>query len=98
MVRGVYRTNILPEENFISLLERILFAPSEDDIKSVKEKLQSLYTEDIQKFAKTNIAALIKRKATKTTDITGTIRSYFIEADNSTIAEIKNMLDGGALA
>ena len=98
MVRGVYCTSVLPEDAFVDCLEKTLYAPDDKKIKAIKSRLQKLYTSNLAKYAKTNVAALIRRSATNNTDIVGTIRNYFVKVDEETVKEIEKMVKGGSLA
>ena len=98
MVRGVYCTSVLPEDDFVDCLEKTLYAPNDEEIKTIKSRLQKLYTSDLAKYAKNNVAALIRRSVTNKTNIVGTIRNYFVKVDEETVKEIEKMVKGGSLA
>ena len=98
MVRGVYCTSVLPDDDFVDCLEKTLYAPDDKEIKAIKSMLQKLYDRDLATYAKNNIAALIRRSATNNTDIVGTIRNYFVKVDEETVKEIEKMLKGGSRA
>lgn len=98
MVRGVYCTKILPNDEFVELLETSLYSPSCEKIKAIKMALQGLYSRDLAKYAKLNVAALVRRSIKNNTDILGTVREYFIGASNDTISEIEKILKGGQFA
>lgn len=97
MVRGGYRTNYLPNDEFIALLEQTLYAPSREKIIKLKDFLRLLYTRDISRYAKNNVAALVKRSLKKNTDIAGTIRGYFVDVSDDVVCEIEKMVRGGQL-
>ena len=98
MVRGVYCSSVLPNDEFVELLEKALYIPSLEKIKKIKETMQSLYTRDLAKYAKANVAALVKRSMKNNTDIPGTVREYFIVVSDNTISEIEKKLKGGQFA
>lgn len=98
MVRGVYCSRILPNDEFVDLLEKALYSPSLEKIKQIKETMQSLYTRDLAKYAKSNVAALVKRLMKNNTDIPGTVREYYIVVSDNTVGEIEKMLKGGQFA
>lgn len=98
MVRGVYCTNILPNDKFVKLLETTLYAPSYEKIREIKRTLQGLYARDLAKYAKRNVAALVSRSMKNNTDIPCTVRKYFIGASNDTVSEIEKILKGGQFA
>lgn len=98
MVRGIYCTSVLPDDDFVKLLEKILYAPNDNDFKDIKGKLQELYAKDLPKYAKTNVAALIRRTVSKDTDIEGTIRRYFVHVSDQTVEDIGKIVKGGTLA
>lgn len=98
MVRGVYCSRVLPNDEFVDLLEKALYSPSLKKIKQIKETMQSLYTRDLAKYAKSNVAALVKRSMKNNTDIPGTVREYYIVVSDNTVGEIEKMLRGGQFA
>ncbi len=95
MVRGVYCSRVLPNNDFVNLLETALYSPSCEKVRKIKEAMQVLYSRDLAKYAKANVAALVKRSMKNNTDISGTIREYFIAVSNSTVGEIEKILKGG---
>ena len=54
-----------------------------------------MYSSDIAKYAKVNIAALVKRKLTQSTDIPGSIRKYYLDVSNETVQDIEQIMKGG---
>lgn len=95
MVRGIYRTKYLPDNGFVSLLEKTLYAPTKEKIVQMKSLMQDLYTGDLVKYAKTNVAALIRRTRKNNTDVAGTVREYFINASDEVVCEIEKIVKGG---
>lgn len=95
MSRGVYCAKTLPDDAFVTLLEKTFYAPSHEKIKEVKEHLQNLYAKDLSSYAKRKVTALITCSMNRNTDIPGTIRNYFIVVSDSTSSEIENMIKGG---
>lgn len=95
MSRGVYCAKTLPDDAFVTLLEKTFYAPSHEKIKEVKEHLQNLYAKDVSSYAKRKVTALITCSMNRNTDIPGTIRNYFIVVSDSTSSEIENMIKGG---
>lgn len=95
MVRGVYCTKQLPNDEFVSLLEQTLYSPSREKILRIKKVLQILYTKDIAKYAKNNVVALIRRTLNKNTDVTGTVRQYFIDVSDEVVYDIEKLVKGG---
>jgi len=95
MVRGVYCTSVLPDDNFISKLTAFLYSPTSDNAQILKEMLGTLYSSDIVKYAKVNIAALVKRIMTSSTDIPGSIRRYFLDVSSETVKDIEQIMKGG---
>ena len=57
--------------------------------------LQLLYAKDLAKYAKSNIAALVQRVLQKNTDVTGTLRGYFVAVSDATVMELEKMVKGG---
>lgn len=95
MVRGVYCTKHLPNDEFVSLLEKTLYSPSREKIVSIKSMLQSLYSKDTAKYAKNNVAALVRRTLKKNTDVAETVRQYFIDVSDEVVYEIEKAVKGG---
>lgn len=94
MVRGVYCVSVLPENKFVELLEKSLYAPASDDIEKLKNHLRNMYSRDLDKYAETNVAALIKRSLTENTDIEGTVREYFYNIPESIVDKISEIMKG----
>lgn len=95
MVRGVYRAEALPGNDFVELLEQTLYAPTVDKVEALKSMMQSLYVKDLDKYAKNNVAALVRRILKKNTDVIGTIHEYFIEVSDDTVVTLEKMVKGG---
>ena len=95
MIRGVYRVKVLPNNDFVELLEQTLYAPTDAKVEELKIMLRSLYAKDLARYAKSNIAALVRRVLKKNTDVTGTLREYFIAVSDATVMELENMVKGG---
>lgn len=98
MLKGVYCTKNLPDDKFIQLLEKLFYYPDYQKVKRIKILLQGLYASDLAKYAKINVAALVRRSMKSNTDVPNTIREYFIDASNATVSEIENLLKGGKFA
>jgi hypothetical protein len=88
VVRGVYRAEQLPSNDFVSDLKCALEIPSIDEIRKIKVSFTELYKQDISRFAKRNVYELINRSLKANTDIHGTISEYFAQVSESTINEI----------
>lgn len=71
MVRGVYCSQKLPNDEFMNLLENTLYSPSYEKIKTIKTELKNLYERNLAKYAKLNIVALVKQSLKNNTDIPG---------------------------
>ena len=97
MVRGVYCSRALPNNEFVVVLEESLYYPSREKIKKLKEMMRSLYARDLAKYAKVNVAALVKRSIKNNIDVPGTVREYFIVVSDNTVDEIEKILKGGRL-
>ena len=95
MVRGVYRTQALPNDELVALLKQTLYSPSKEKINRIKKNLQLLYTRNTANYAKLNIAVLVKRSLQQNTDIMKTIQEYFIDASDKTIHEIEELVRRG---
>ena len=89
-----HTTNKLPTDNFISTLMQYLYAPADDGTKNIKNMLNELYSTDIIKFAKVNVAALIGRKLTSMIDIPGSIHTYFLDVSEETVKDVEKILKG----
>lgn len=95
MVKGVYCAKVLPDNDFVEFLEQTLYAPTEDKVKKLKIMMQPLYAKDLDKYAKSNIVALVRRSLKKNTDVTATIREYFIDVSDNTVMMLEKMVKGG---
>jgi len=95
MVRGVYQSKVLLEDDFIELLEQTLYAPTENKITRIKTELQVLYSKNLTRYALDTVSSLIRLSLKKETDISGTIREYFICVSNQTVAKIEKKVKGG---
>lgn len=95
MVRGVYCAKVLPDNDFVELLEQTLYAPTEGKVEALKVMMQSFYAKDLDKYARRNIAALVRRSLKKNTDVTATIREYFIAVSDNTVMMLEKMVRGG---
>lgn len=97
MVRGVYCSKVLPNNEFVTLLESTLYSPVDEKIVQLKVELGKMYSKNLSSFAKANVVALIKRSLKENTDIPGTIREYFMSVTETTISEIEKLVKGGQL-
>lgn len=95
VLRGVYRAEQLPSDDFVSDLKDALLLPTADKVLKIKNGFTKLYNQDIAKFAKRNVSELIKRSLKANTDIDGTIGEYFAQVSTNTLNEIAAALKGG---
>ena len=95
MVRGVYSTKELPEDELLSHFEDYLYFMSKEHLDFIKTTLDNLYGQNVRKYSKVNVAALIYRENLIEIDITENIRAYFLDVCDNTVEEIKNMVIGG---
>lgn len=95
IVRGKYCAEILPNDKVLELIESFLYSPSINKVTEIKSSLEELYSQNLSKFAKLNIAALVQRSIKSNTNVTDTIREYFIEVSDSTISDIEKNIKGG---
>lgn len=95
MLRGVYCSKELPNNEFVESLKNALDFHSTEEIKKIKKAMQVLYSRDLSKYAKENVVALVNRSMKNNTDIHSTVREYFIVVSDSTVAEIEKVLKGG---
>lgn len=96
MVRGVYCSRVLRTMSLLICWKKLSTLLKK--IKQIKETMQSLYTRDLAKYAKSNVVALVKRSMKNNTDIPGTVREYYIVVSDNTVGEIEKMLRGGQFA
>ena len=95
MAHGVYCTKALPDNELAQRdLPSIFYYPTNEKISSIKKKMQKLYSNSLDKYAKRSIAALVKRSMKENTDVLETIRKYFAEVSNNTVNEIFQMIKG----
>lgn len=95
MVRGVYQSRVLPTNEFGELLVSNLYSPDTEKITKIKNCLKDLYSKDLLKFSKVNVAALILRSLKANTDINGTIKEYYLLASEQTIDDVTKLVKGG---
>lgn len=95
MVRGVYCSDTLPNNQYVNFMVSALYSPSNDKMASLKESMKEFYLNDLSKYAKANIAALVKRAMKNSTDVAGTIRGYFVDVSDDTVYTIEKMVKGG---
>lgn len=95
MVRGVYQSKVLPTDDLGELLVSNLYSPDTEKIIKIKDRLKELYSKDLSKFSKVNVAALILRSLKPNTDIGGTIKEYYLTVSEQTIAEVTKLVKGG---
>jgi hypothetical protein len=95
IVRGVYQSRKLPGDELGDYLKTALYSPDVNKIEHVKTFLKNLYSKDLPRYAKGNVAALVKKSADENTDLPGTVRTYFLIASDQTINEITEMVKGG---
>jgi hypothetical protein len=94
LVRGTYAVQTLPNDDTISLIERLLVTPSQEIVLQLRGKLAALYGRNTEMHAKRLVAELIKRKLSSELDISATIDSYFAKVSDHTKQSIR-MLVGG---
>ena len=92
MVGGVYRVQSLPSNDFVELLEQTIYAPTNAKVQKLKTMMQSLYTKELDMYAKRNITALVYRTLNKNTNVAGTIREYFIDVSDDTIMILEELV------
>ena len=97
MDRGINQVKNLPDDGFVELLEKTLYSPDLAKIKKIKVVLQGLYTKDISKYAKMNVAALVMHSVKKDTNLRGTVKEYFLAISDDTINQIVDLVKGGCI-
>ena len=95
MVRGVYCTHVLPDEQFLPALSGFIYSPDDDKALDLKRMMTKMYAQDVARFAKDTVAALVRRRATEATDIPCSIRKYFLEVSDETVQEIQRIVGKG---
>ena len=94
MLRGVYRTKVLPDDKFLDLLAQMLYSPTEEGIREIKDFMKSLYTKDLKRYAQVNVAALVKLVLKNDTNMLATIKEYFIGVSECTLNQIVEIIEG----
>ena len=95
MVRGVYQTRSLPANELGDLFISALYAPDFSKMQKIKECLNKLYSSDLPKYSKLNVAALVINSVKPNTDIVGTVKGYYLLVSDQTINEVVKMVKGG---
>ena len=95
IVRGVYQTKILPSNELGDLFVSALHAPDLSKMRKIKEGLRKLYLNDLIKYSRINVAALVMNSLKQNTDIVGTVKGYFLLVSDQTINEVVKMVKGG---
>lgn len=95
IVRGVYQTKILPANELGDLFVSALYAPDLSKMRKIKEGLRKLYLNDLIKYSRINVAALVMNSLKQNTDIVGTVKGYFLLVSDQTINEVVKMVKGG---
>jgi hypothetical protein len=96
LVRGVYATNKLPEDEFVKIFSDFVQSPSVPLADNVKQQLVALYGQQTESYVRRLVAELIRRKAVEKTNIRASIREYFIEVSENTINDITQTIKKGA--
>ena len=96
MVRGVYCAQNLPDDEFVKHLKTFLYSPVDEEARVIKEKLGVLYSYNLDRYAMTNVSALIRKTKTDNLDVADTIRGYYMEVSEDTVNKIAEMVKGGA--
>ena len=97
IVRGVYQSKVLPTDDLGELLVSNLYSSDAEKIIKIKDHLKELYSKDLPKFSKVNVAALILRSLKPNTDIGGTIKEYYLVVSEQTIAEVTKLVKASCI-
>lgn len=91
---GIYSVNSLPSDEFLQLLELLLYNEDYTLIKRIKGILNKLYESDATSLAQNIVYNLILRDIDKDTDIKGTINNYFIKVSEKTLSSLESKILG----
>lgn len=92
LLRGVYCAPELPADEVLQTLHKTFYVPAEKYASQLRAQLAKVYGCNIEKFATQNIVELIRRILKSDTDIDGTVRGYFTNVSDKTVATIVAML------
>lgn len=92
IVRGIYAAEYLPDNSFISDIYDFLSYLDPSNVPMLKKSLSEIYDQNNIEFNKRIISELIKRKITMNTDISASIKKYFIEVSDKTVNDIIQLI------
>ena len=91
---GIYSVNFLPSDEFVELLELLLYNEDYTLIKRIKGILNKLYEANTTSLAENIVYNLILRDIDNNTNIKGTIRNYFINVSEKTLSSLESKILG----
>ena len=91
---GIYSVNFLPSDEFVELLELLLYNKDYTLIKRIKGILNKLYEANTTSLAENIVYNLILRDIDDDTNIKGTIRNYFINVSEKTLSSLESKILG----
>lgn len=92
LIKGVYSSKSLPNDDCFEYIKNFLLIPSSQTLRILKQNLTGLYNQNIQKLFLKIIIELMKRNLSKSIDIDASIRKYFIEVSDETIANLSKII------
>lgn len=91
---GIYSVNFLPSDEFVELLELLLYNEDYTLIKRIKGILNKLYESNTTSLAQSIVYNLILRDIDDDTNLKGTIRNYFINVSEKTLSSLESKILG----
>ena len=94
MASGVFSINDLPDDEFVTLLNECISVPTEDRLKSIRERLEKYYRKNPYKKAVETIAGLTSTEFLTGFDITNFVKDFLISGNGTFVDDVKNIWKG----
>ena len=94
MASGVFSINDLPDDEFVTLLNECISVPTEDRLKSIRERLEKYYRKNPYKKAVETIAGLTSTEFLTGFDITNFVKDFLISENGTFVDDVKKYLEG----
>lgn len=94
MASGVFSINDLPDDEFVTLLNECISVPTEDRLKSIRERLEKYYRKNPYKKAVETIVGLTSTEFLTGFDITNFIKDFLISENSTFVDDVKNIWKG----
>lgn len=94
LIHGVYQTKELIADEICADLKSLLSSPRNQTLDDLKRQLRRSYADDPAYKAKRIISQMVENAATSHTNLSESIRRYFMKCSDATVAEIRKMIRG----